>query len=300
MGCGIGGLYAGTDLVIAGRGGTVAATLVVEPGAGRVGHPCDRGRRGGRAGCGRAGVCAALAGRRNGPDHRGAGCREAAEPRAGLGRYGCAHGCPGCLDTLATFLGGPVYTEVRTTAVDAAGSVYFTGAAGKAYPVTAGPPPDPDSYSSAFVAKLTPDGSRLAYATFLGTGATGGPAPRSRRAVPRGGGRRGDEGLRRHALSHDRGRFQAVHHGGRLGGGRYLPAEARRGGNTMEWSTCLGHLNDSMPALLQSRVGFTEPAAGRGRNTYGWGVPVTRGARPANTVLPWMASRCSCRATAKA
>lgn len=61
-------------------------------------------------------------------------------------------------------------------AVDASGSAYVTGSAGSGFPTTAGAfqTSDRTNGASAFITKLSPDGSALAYSTYLG--GTGGDA----------------------------------------------------------------------------------------------------------------------------
>ena len=72
----------------------------------------------------------------------------------------------------ATFLGGAASTDVGfALAVDGMGSAYVTGMTQSTdFPTTPGAfkPSSNGGYNDAFVAKLNPAGSRLAYATFLG------------------------------------------------------------------------------------------------------------------------------------
>src|SRR5262249_50874931 len=79
----------------------------------------------------------------------------------------------------STYLGGDAldnFESGRAIAVDAAGNAYVTGAvgAGGDFPTTAGAFQRTfgGGYSDVYVAKLTPDGSALAYSTFLGGGDT--------------------------------------------------------------------------------------------------------------------------------
>jgi hypothetical protein len=88
----------------------------------------------------------------------------------------------------ATFLGGGDWDNGDAIAVDSAGSAYVTGETRGLFPTTpgafqgtlgggtCGSPPNTESCPDAFVAKLNPAGSGLAYATFLGgsSGDTGG------------------------------------------------------------------------------------------------------------------------------
>ncbi len=72
----------------------------------------------------------------------------------------------------STFLGGSMSDEARSIAIDSMGNAYVTGETSSSdFPVTLGAFqedfPGMDS-SSAFAAKLSPDGSQLIYSTFLG------------------------------------------------------------------------------------------------------------------------------------
>ena len=68
--------------------------------------------------------------------------------------------------------GGPI--GVFGIAVDAGGSAYITGSSGTLWPTTNGAfqttIPGTNQYAAPFVTKLSPDGSSLAYSTFLGDG----------------------------------------------------------------------------------------------------------------------------------
>jgi hypothetical protein len=74
----------------------------------------------------------------------------------------------------ATYLGGSAYDNGYAIAVDAAGSAYVTGSTHSADFPTAAPPGEAPiqaisgGASDAFVAKLTPTGTALTYATYLG------------------------------------------------------------------------------------------------------------------------------------
>ncbi len=65
-------------------------------------------------------------------------------------------------------------TNSRGIAVDAAGDAYVTGIAGAGFPTTSGALQPTCTTSCAFVAKLNPAGSALAYATYLGGNANPG------------------------------------------------------------------------------------------------------------------------------
>jgi Beta-propeller repeat len=77
----------------------------------------------------------------------------------------------------ATYLGSPGQDEIDSAAVDASGHLYVTGFAADGFPTTPGAL-DPTFngaadccdglFGDAFVAKLSADGSRLLYSTFLG------------------------------------------------------------------------------------------------------------------------------------
>ena len=78
----------------------------------------------------------------------------------------------------STYLGGAAYDRIYNIAVDAQGYVYVAGRAGPGFPVTAGAFQttfagyyDP-AYGSqnGFVAKLSPDGSSLIWASYVGVG----------------------------------------------------------------------------------------------------------------------------------
>jgi hypothetical protein len=78
----------------------------------------------------------------------------------------------------STYLGGPNHDRAYAVAVDGTGHVYLAGRAGDQFPTTAGtvqPTFGDDTTHSplygkqdGFVAKLSPDGSRLVWSTFLG------------------------------------------------------------------------------------------------------------------------------------
>jgi hypothetical protein len=71
----------------------------------------------------------------------------------------------------STFIGGSYYFDSsEDIAIDAAGYAYITGRAYFTFPTTPGvfDPTIEGFFNDAFIAKLTPDGSSLVYATFLG------------------------------------------------------------------------------------------------------------------------------------
>lgn len=76
----------------------------------------------------------------------------------------------------ATFLGGSSYDYAAAVAVDDAGAAYIVGNTQSLdFPATAGPgyaTVSNGGNSDGFVLQLTPDGTRLAYATFLGGGSS--------------------------------------------------------------------------------------------------------------------------------
>lgn len=77
----------------------------------------------------------------------------------------------------STYLGGPGHDRAYAIAVDGQGFVYLTGRAGPGFPTTAGsfqPVYQGSKVSlygnqNAFVAKLSPDGSKLVFASYFGT-----------------------------------------------------------------------------------------------------------------------------------
>jgi hypothetical protein len=70
----------------------------------------------------------------------------------------------------STYLNGGGYTFGLGIAVDSAGAAYVTGSTQPPFPTTAGAfePNYNDGYNDAFVTKLDPSGSDLAYSTYLG------------------------------------------------------------------------------------------------------------------------------------
>lgn len=71
----------------------------------------------------------------------------------------------------STFLGGSQYDYGTGVTLDGAGNVYVTGLAGSPdFPTTSNSfqPSNPNGVTHAFVTKFTPDGSALAYSSFLG------------------------------------------------------------------------------------------------------------------------------------
>jgi Beta-propeller repeat len=69
----------------------------------------------------------------------------------------------------ATYLGGRSFDDGRAIVVDGTGAAYVTGGASAGFPTTPGAvQPAPRREGDAFVAKLTPDGTALVYATYVG------------------------------------------------------------------------------------------------------------------------------------
>lgn len=77
----------------------------------------------------------------------------------------------------STLLGGPSLDRAYAIKVDSRGCVYVAGRAGEGFPVTpgafqtefnGGPPSGPYPSQSGFVAKLTPDGRQLVFASYFG------------------------------------------------------------------------------------------------------------------------------------
>jgi uncharacterized protein (TIGR03437 family) len=66
-----------------------------------------------------------------------------------------------------TWLGGTTNDQTTALAVDTAGNIYFTGTTGGGFPTTAGVAIPASTTSTAFVAKISPDGTRLLYSTYL-------------------------------------------------------------------------------------------------------------------------------------
>lgn len=78
----------------------------------------------------------------------------------------------------STYIGGPNYDRAYAVAVDDTGHVYVAGRAGDGFPTTpgafqprfgGGPPGGGYGEQDGFVAKLTPDGSQLVWASYIGT-----------------------------------------------------------------------------------------------------------------------------------
>jgi len=72
----------------------------------------------------------------------------------------------------STFLGGSNWDEGRALAVDASGAAYVTGETASGFPITPGAFDPNCSGGDAFVTKLTPTGSKLAYSTCIGGSAS--------------------------------------------------------------------------------------------------------------------------------
>src|SRR5439155_19253986 len=69
----------------------------------------------------------------------------------------------------STYLGGSDFDGAPGIAVDGSGSAYLSGSTSSSdFPTVAAFQPDPAGTGDAFVAKLDPSGSTLAYSTYLG------------------------------------------------------------------------------------------------------------------------------------
>jgi hypothetical protein len=69
----------------------------------------------------------------------------------------------------STYLGGNDDDTPKGMAIDSANNVYLTGqTSSKDFPVMNAFQPEPHAYATGFVTKLSPDGSKLIYSTFLG------------------------------------------------------------------------------------------------------------------------------------
>ena len=66
-----------------------------------------------------------------------------------------------------TYLGGPTSEKATALAVDSAGNVYVTGTTGGSFPTTPNAAIAASASSTLFAAKLSADGSRFLYATYL-------------------------------------------------------------------------------------------------------------------------------------
>ncbi len=105
-------------------------------------------------------------------------------PGPGTGAFGNCDGFVSKFDKngkllWSTFLGGAAYDRCYAVEVDAQGYVYVSGRAGPGFPVTSGAlqqtfagTSNPSNYGNqnAFVAKLSPDGATLLWATYVGVG----------------------------------------------------------------------------------------------------------------------------------
>ncbi|HSS19548.1 MAG TPA: SBBP repeat-containing protein [Pyrinomonadaceae bacterium] len=71
--------------------------------------------------------------------------------------------------SFSTYLGGQATDQGLAIAVDSTGSAYVTGTTSSAdFPIKSAPQPTPGAFPEAFVTKLTPAGTAINYATFLG------------------------------------------------------------------------------------------------------------------------------------
>lgn len=281
-------IYPGIDLVLAGSGSTISRRFVLHAGAdpASIRLKVDDGRPVVPAGDGRS---IALAGNSGVPEPlfevvsaeavqtegeaAPAGNPTAQAQLAPSTALGLAPDASNHL-AFATFLAGPVWASVEATAVDDAGAIYFTGQTGENYPVTAGPPAPEDG--GAFIAKMTPDGTRLIYATFIGDGAARGNdivvAPGGDAVVVGEVHRWSNSSI----FPTTPGAYQECIKPEDWGVADIFLVRLGAGGNAMEYSTCLGHLNDSE----WHDYSVALDPQGRplvGGDTYGWGVPVTEG-----------------------
>jgi hypothetical protein len=78
----------------------------------------------------------------------------------------------------STYLGGPNYDRAYAVELDSQGNIYVAGRAGQGFPVTAGafqtqflgsPNQSPYGPQDGFIAKLSPDGGQLLWASYFGT-----------------------------------------------------------------------------------------------------------------------------------
>lgn len=84
----------------------------------------------------------------------------------------CADAYVGKLDAagniiFGTNLGGPTEDHSTALAVDASGNVFVTGSTGGSFPTTANAAVRSSTTAKVFAAKLSPDGTRLLYSTYL-------------------------------------------------------------------------------------------------------------------------------------
>lgn len=66
-----------------------------------------------------------------------------------------------------TYLGGPTTDQANAVAVDGDGNVFFTGVTGGSFPTTANAAISASTTAKTFAAKLSADGSRILYSTYL-------------------------------------------------------------------------------------------------------------------------------------
>ena len=145
-------------------------------------------------------------------------------------------------------------------AVDASGSAYVTGSAGSGFPTTAGAlqTSDPSSGASAFITKLSPDGSALAYSTYLG--GTGGEVGH---AIAVDGS--GNAYVAGQTYSHDFptvSPIQATNHS--ASGSNAFVAEINSSGSALVYSTYLGgsYSNTSVCCFGDAASGIAVDASG--------------------------------------
>ena len=178
------GLYPGVDVLFYGNEGQVEYDVVVAPGADPSAVRLDVSGAGGAAVDSRGdlvleGAAGRVTMRRPYVYQEADGARQTVAAEYALlagGEVGFRVGAydasrPLVIDPVlaySTYLGGSGFDQAYNVAVDAAGNAYVTGVAYTSnFPVTPGAFQTTRSGTDAFVAKLSPDGRSLVYATYL-------------------------------------------------------------------------------------------------------------------------------------